>query len=274
MTRTWIRKVTAWMLALICYKPAAAAVYAAAFTMIGSGGSPRTALMGFVMLALSVVMLPALMKFFTWTTGAIAGAGWRRAVPRRRHGRRDRGRRHALIRPAAPHRRRRTRPPTSAHCSGRRPRAAAPARQVAIRPGQAQPGRAATAQEAALRQPARPGASGMNFNAGTGHASAGADPSGAASASANRSRRRPRAQLDSPVRPEAPTGAAAAAAGAQAAARGARLASGAMEPGDAAMTPATMPARTYGGWRRSRSIGLLGLGPAATFTMLGCFVPC
>ena len=41
MTRTWIRKVTAWMLALIFYKPAAAAVYAAAFTMIGSGGSPR-----------------------------------------------------------------------------------------------------------------------------------------------------------------------------------------------------------------------------------------
>ena len=75
MTRTWIRKVTAWMLALICYKPAAAAVYAAAFTMIGSGGSPRTMLMGFVMLAMSVVMLPALMKFFTWTTGTIAGTG-------------------------------------------------------------------------------------------------------------------------------------------------------------------------------------------------------
>ena len=29
--------------------------------------------------------------------------------------------------------------------------------------------------------------------------------------------------------------------------------------------------RTYGGWRRSRSIGLLGLGPAATFILLGCF---
>jgi hypothetical protein len=75
MTRTWIRKVTAWMLALICYKPAAAAVYAAAFTMTGSGGSPRTALTGFAMLALSVVMLPALMKFFTWTTGSIGGGG-------------------------------------------------------------------------------------------------------------------------------------------------------------------------------------------------------
>src|SRR6266568_4086521 len=73
MTRPWIRKVSSWMLALICYKPAAAAVYAVAFTMIGSGGSPRTTLMGFVTLLLSVLMLPALMKIFTWTTGSIAG---------------------------------------------------------------------------------------------------------------------------------------------------------------------------------------------------------
>ena len=97
------------MLALIFYKPAAAAVYAAAFTMIGSGGSARTVLMGFVMLLLSVVTLPALMKFFTWTTGTIAGSGRRRAAARRRRGRRGRGRGDALL----PRRRpRRTRPPT------------------------------------------------------------------------------------------------------------------------------------------------------------------
>jgi hypothetical protein len=73
MTRPWIRKVSSWMLALICYKPAAAAVYATAFTLIGTGRSPRTVLMGFVALLLSVVMLPALMRFFTWATGTIAG---------------------------------------------------------------------------------------------------------------------------------------------------------------------------------------------------------
>ena len=39
LTRGWIRKVAAWMLALIFYKPAAAAVYATAFTMIGTGGA-------------------------------------------------------------------------------------------------------------------------------------------------------------------------------------------------------------------------------------------
>jgi hypothetical protein len=32
LTRPWTRKISSWMLALICYKPAAAAVYAAAFT--------------------------------------------------------------------------------------------------------------------------------------------------------------------------------------------------------------------------------------------------
>jgi hypothetical protein len=33
--------------------------------------------------------------------------------------------------------------------------------------------------------------------------------------------------------------------------------------------PGHEPPRTYGGWRRSRGIGLLGFGPAATFTLLG-----
>ena len=37
------------------------------------------------------------------------------------------------------------------------------------------------------------------------------------------------------------------------------------------MTADHAPVRTYGGWRRSRGIGLLGLGPAATFVLLGCF---
>jgi hypothetical protein len=75
LTRAWVRKVVSWMLALIFYKPAAAAVYATAFTMAGSGGSVQTVLAGFVMLVLSVAALPALMKFFTWTTGTIAGSG-------------------------------------------------------------------------------------------------------------------------------------------------------------------------------------------------------
>ena len=71
-TRGWFRRVTGWMLALIFYKPAAAAVYATAFTMIGTGKDPRTVLMGFAMVFLSLLALPVLMRFFTWTTGHVA----------------------------------------------------------------------------------------------------------------------------------------------------------------------------------------------------------
>ena len=71
-TRRWFPRVSGWMLALIFYKPAAAAVYATAFTMIGTGKDPRTVLMGFTMVFLSLLALPALMRFFTWTTGHVA----------------------------------------------------------------------------------------------------------------------------------------------------------------------------------------------------------
>jgi hypothetical protein len=71
-TRTWFRRVTGWMLALIFYKPTAAAVYATAFTMIGAGKDTRTILVGFAMVFLSLVALPVLMRLFTWTTGQVA----------------------------------------------------------------------------------------------------------------------------------------------------------------------------------------------------------
>jgi hypothetical protein len=37
------------------------------------------------------------------------------------------------------------------------------------------------------------------------------------------------------------------------------------------MSGGPTPVRTYGGWRRSRGIGLLGLGPTATMALLGSF---
>ena len=79
-TRTWFKKITGWELALIFYKPAAAAVYAAAFTMAGTGTGVRSTLMGFAMVALSLLALPVLIRLFTWTTGTIsesaAGSGF------------------------------------------------------------------------------------------------------------------------------------------------------------------------------------------------------
>ena len=77
-TRPWFKKVTGWMLALIFYKPAAAAVYAVAFMMIGTGKNLTTILTGFAMVAMSLLALPVLMRFFTWTTGQVtdgSGAG-------------------------------------------------------------------------------------------------------------------------------------------------------------------------------------------------------
>jgi hypothetical protein len=73
-TRPWFKKVTGWMLALIFYKPAAAAIDATAFTMIGTGKDVRTIFMGFAMVGMSLLALPALMRFFTWTTGHVTDA--------------------------------------------------------------------------------------------------------------------------------------------------------------------------------------------------------
>ena len=73
-TRPWFKKVTGWMLALIFYKPAAAAVYAVAFMMIGTGKNLTTVLTGFAMVGMSLLALPVLMKFFTWTTGQVTDA--------------------------------------------------------------------------------------------------------------------------------------------------------------------------------------------------------
>ena len=71
-TRTWFRRVTGWMLALIFYKPTAAAVYATAFSMIGAGKNASTILVGFAMVGLSLLALPVLMRLFSWTTGQVA----------------------------------------------------------------------------------------------------------------------------------------------------------------------------------------------------------
>src|ERR1022692_817344 len=71
LTRPWLKRVTGWMLALIFDKPAAALVYATGFLLIGQGPAPQDALMGFAVLLLSLVALPALMRFFTWTTGQV-----------------------------------------------------------------------------------------------------------------------------------------------------------------------------------------------------------
>lgn len=79
-TRPWLHKVLGWMAALIAYKPAAALVYASAVAMVGEGNDARTLLAGLTMIVLAIFALPALMKFFTWTTGTVSSTGGGGAV--------------------------------------------------------------------------------------------------------------------------------------------------------------------------------------------------
>ncbi|MFE9106985.1 hypothetical protein [Actinomadura geliboluensis] len=77
-TKSWFPRVAGWMLALVFYKPAAAAVYATAFTLVGKGKDLQAVLMGFAMMLISLIAFPVLLKFFTWTTGGTessAGGG-------------------------------------------------------------------------------------------------------------------------------------------------------------------------------------------------------
>ncbi|WP_157431475.1 hypothetical protein [Actinomadura hibisca] len=74
-TQPWFKRVAGWMLALIFYKPAAAAVYATAFTLVGDGKNLHSVLMGFAMMLISLIAFPVLLKFFTWTTGGGESGG-------------------------------------------------------------------------------------------------------------------------------------------------------------------------------------------------------
>lgn len=74
-TRPWLPRVLGWMASLICYKPAAALVYASALAMVGDGDDPRTVVLGLTMMLLAVIALPALMRLFTWTTSTTSGGG-------------------------------------------------------------------------------------------------------------------------------------------------------------------------------------------------------
>ena len=75
-TSGWSTKVTGWMLALLMYKPAAATVYAVSFLLMGSPDkSGRDFVVGIATLALSIIAMPALMRFFTWTVDGLQNDG-------------------------------------------------------------------------------------------------------------------------------------------------------------------------------------------------------
>jgi hypothetical protein len=76
--RAWFQKATAWLVAFILYKPAAAIIYATAFQLVGNSpdqDSISGPLTGITLMVLSLVALPALLRFVAPMVGAVAGGG-------------------------------------------------------------------------------------------------------------------------------------------------------------------------------------------------------
>ncbi|MDP9696104.1 UNVERIFIED_ORG: uncharacterized membrane protein HdeD (DUF308 family) [Arthrobacter globiformis] len=83
----WFQKCTAWLIAFILYKPAAAIVYATAFQLSGSkifgndgdgkdfGSALMTTITGLALMVIALFAMPALMRFVTPMVGAVAGGG-------------------------------------------------------------------------------------------------------------------------------------------------------------------------------------------------------
>ncbi|MBG6240201.1 hypothetical protein IWX78_003196 [Mycetocola sp. CAN_C7] len=81
MGRQWFGKTVGWTLAFILYKPAAALIYAAAFSLTGTdafqddGGGIWSVLTGLALMLMALIALPALLRFVAPMTGAVAGGG-------------------------------------------------------------------------------------------------------------------------------------------------------------------------------------------------------
>jgi len=81
MGKQWFGKIIGWTLAFILYKPAAALIYAAAFSLTGTdafqkdGGGIWSILTGLALMLMALIALPALLRFVAPMTGVVAGGG-------------------------------------------------------------------------------------------------------------------------------------------------------------------------------------------------------
>ena len=81
MGKQWFGKIIGWTLAFILYKPAAALIYAAAFSLTGTdafqkdGGGIWSILTGLALMLMALIALPALLRFVAPMTGTLAGGG-------------------------------------------------------------------------------------------------------------------------------------------------------------------------------------------------------
>ncbi len=75
MGRQWLKKSIAWIIAFACYKPAAAVLYAAAFQFGVQGSSVVGLVEGFTVLLMSVLALPAMLRFLVPLTASLTAGG-------------------------------------------------------------------------------------------------------------------------------------------------------------------------------------------------------
>jgi type IV secretion system protein TrbL len=78
-TRGWLDRLIPWLIALVCYKPAAALIYFIGFSYVSTEnaetpGTVGTALTGLMVLTLAVVAMPVMLKFFAWSGIQVGGA--------------------------------------------------------------------------------------------------------------------------------------------------------------------------------------------------------
>ncbi|WP_158886257.1 hypothetical protein [Amycolatopsis anabasis] len=74
-TKPWLQKVLSWSLSLIMYQPIAAIIFAVGFTLIGDGRDIGTVLTGMAVLAMAVIAMPTMLRFFDWGGQRFVGGG-------------------------------------------------------------------------------------------------------------------------------------------------------------------------------------------------------
>jgi type IV secretion system protein TrbL len=74
-TKPWLNRMLPWLLTLVLYRPMAALIYMIGFTFLGAGNDVTTVMTGLMVLALAVVAMPAMMRFFSWAGVSVTGGG-------------------------------------------------------------------------------------------------------------------------------------------------------------------------------------------------------
>jgi hypothetical protein len=74
-TKPWLKKVLSWCLSLILYQPIAAIIFAIGLQLIGSGQDISTVLVGMAVIALAVISMPTMLRFFDWGGQKLVNGG-------------------------------------------------------------------------------------------------------------------------------------------------------------------------------------------------------